>query len=114
MISHNCVPLPTVIHRNRFRYTQVSKSDAAFLYAQWGYGKIIAYEVFRRRRRKARVIKGKFLPANERFPNNEAFGKWAWSCWTLEDAQEKFHALSSKPNKAEFKKTSPLDSIINW
>jgi len=110
MISQNCVPLPAVIHRNRFRYTQVSKSDAAFIYAQCGYNKIIAYEVFARKVREARVLNGIVLPAKERFPNNEAFGKWAWSCWTLEDAQEKFHALSSKPHKAEVKTTFPLDS----
>lgn len=97
--SQNYVPLRATIHRYGFRYTLLSKSDSAFIYAQWGYNQIIGYEVFRRRTREGRVLNGKYLPACERFPNHEAFGYWAWSFWTKEKAIRKFKEISNEPMK---------------
>ena len=97
--SQNYVPLRATIHRYGFKYTLLSKSDSAFIYAQWGYNRIIGYEVFRRRKREGRVLNGKYLPACERFPNNEAFVYWAWSFLTQEKAIEKFKQISGEPKK---------------
>jgi hypothetical protein len=75
-----------------FQYTLVKRTESKAIYRREGYGN---YEVF--------IIKPK-KPVSifttdtgydmiERFPNNEAFGKTAWACSTLELAEKRYAIL---------------------
>jgi len=49
--------------------------------------------VFRLKVRQEWSIGGKIIPATERFPKDEDFGKWAWNFYTLERAMKKYEEL---------------------
>jgi len=57
---------------------------------------IYAYEVFLKKVRPDRMVYGKVVPTRECFPHDEAFGKWAWSYWTLDMALKRFELLEDK------------------
>ena len=73
---NNLDPLPCRIKRHGFFYIKLMENEKAFIYEQWGYGKMIAFEVFKKVIKTESINWGKVLPAKIRFPNNEAFGKW--------------------------------------
>jgi len=52
-----------------------------------------AYEVFKIKIDKPKIVFGISLPEREKFPGNEDFGKWAWTCIELEDAMNRFNNL---------------------
>lgn len=56
------------------------------------------FESFERKINKARVIDGVELPASEAFPNDEAFGKWAFLSETIEGAELKAAEIDAKVN----------------
>jgi hypothetical protein len=75
------------IVKGGFTHRQVKQGTYAYIYEQSDTrGKVKGYEVFKRKTRKARVVGNKFLESSERFPESEAFGKWAWSKWSPEGA----------------------------
>ena len=55
----------------------------------------VAYELFKRRIDKPKVIFGISLPEREKFPGNEDFGKWAWACTSLDRALWRFDVIES-------------------
>jgi len=89
------IPLPQIIKKNGFGYTQVSRGKKTCVYAQWYKNNIIAYEVFIIRIRPNRCIKGEWLEAREKFPADEDLGYHAWVYKTLERAEEKYNSLEN-------------------
>lgn len=88
-------PLPLNLRKNGFNYTQVLRGKRSCIYMQRYSEKTKQYEVFLIKERQARELWGKILPASEIFPNNEAFGRWAWAYNTFDRAKEKFDELES-------------------
>lgn len=88
--------LETVLIKNKFVYKQVKRNKNKAIYSQHYQenGPIVAYEVFKIKQRKATVIYGKEYPAQEVFPADNNFGYTAWSCRTLQRAEEKFEEIS--------------------
>lgn len=89
-------PLPEIIHKRGFTYTQVCRGQRSCIYAQGVSGNIVCYEVFIIKITQPRHFKSKFIEAHERFPHDESFGRWAWSFSTLEEAKTKFNELESQ------------------
>lgn len=59
------------------------------------------YEVFIITTRPKRILAGKILEACEAYPNNEAFGYWAWEYRSLDAAIRKFEELESRSQNEE-------------
>lgn len=66
-------------------FTQTYKTDRAFIYEVYSDDSI-HYEVFKR------LLNKRF--ACESYPTSKAFGIWAWTCMTLEDALDKLYELN--------------------
>jgi hypothetical protein len=45
----------------------------------WDDNRLISYEVFHKRFAPKKTINGQVIPEHMMFPNDEAFGVWAWS-----------------------------------
>ena len=84
------LPHPVKLRKNGFEYRFRQKGRRSYIYAQRGTNSDEAYEVFLIRYREERIINGKILPAKERFPSNEDFGRFAWTYRTWEEAWNKF------------------------
>ena len=95
----NYKQLPPSLKKNGFAYTLVRRTERVCIYAQAVSEKVTAYEVF-----IPRIIKPTLLPSGYRseacevFPGNEDFGKTAWTCTTLEKANERFDQLQIREN----------------
>ena len=84
--------LHTAIKKNRYQYKLIERTPTKAIYAQEDYG----YEVF-----KINLFKPhpKSLDDLERydlveyFPNNEDFGRKAWSVRSFDDAKKIYDAL---------------------
>ena len=87
--------LPIRLRRNGFNYTLVLRGSRSCIYEQEVSKNQKHYEVFLIKIKPERFFHNKILVAAERFPYSEAFGKWAWSFWTKEEAFEKFEKLES-------------------
>jgi hypothetical protein len=87
-------PLPESIHKNNLFLRQLKRTDHIAMYSVHlsPDSQVCGYEVFLVRTAKAEqsIIKGKTIsqPDRELFPNNEAFGTWAWS-WATRDQAER-------------------------
>lgn len=68
-----------------FIFTQTNKSEKGFIY-KVDTGSSVHYEVFKRK------INNRFNCVS--YPSDNAFGMWAWSCSTLERANEIFDQLN--------------------
>ncbi len=77
--------LNSEIRKNGFTYKQVAKTDKGYIYCQIMNNKIIAYEVFEHKENK--------LYNTVSFPGNEAFGLWAWTYRTLDEAKNKLQTI---------------------
>ena len=96
--------LPVKLRKNGFNYTQVLRGERSCIYEQMVCEEkdIKYYEVFLIRVRPQRTAFGKEFPAKERFPNDEAFGKWAWTFRSYEDAKWRFDELEAGKTRLEF------------
>ena len=88
-------PLPKILRKNGFTYTQVCRGVKSFIYSQTVSVHVVYYEVFMLKTAPAQNFKGKFIEERERFPHNEAFGHWAWAFLSYEDAMERFNELEA-------------------
>jgi len=79
------------VRKNGFDYTLKRRGKHHVIYEQKFKGTIVGYELFKIKIKPARKVGGVWLPAKERFPHDEAFGKWAWSFYTWERAINKFN-----------------------
>ena len=68
-------------------FSQISKTKHAFLYEVKG-NDTIHYEVFKRRENTMYDCIS--------YPTDKAFGIWAWTCGTLDRAEEKFNELDNE------------------
>jgi len=89
--------LPQKLRYNRFNYTLVLRGQRSCIYEQEVTPDLKYYEVFRIKIRKEKTIKikgiEKKIEAGEKWPRDEDFGVWAWTCRTLERAKERFNEL---------------------
>jgi len=85
------------IQKNGFLYKLYKKGEKAYMYEQSDPREdaFHAYEVFKIRIDKPKEIFGIQLPEREKFPGNEDFGKWAWSCNQLDRALIKFELIET-------------------
>lgn len=60
------------------------------------------FEVFQRRVYKGREIEGKEIPPAEAYPNDNAFGVWAWTFERLDAARAK--AFTIRPHSSTLPK----------
>lgn len=95
-------PLPLNLHKNTYDYTQLFRGTKSCMYEQRDSGPVVYFEVFLIRIKPERIIKGKKIPAKERFPHNEAFGDWAWSFRNYEEALWRFKELEEGKTKEDF------------
>lgn len=74
-------------------FKQIFKDDHWYIYEVSLEGKISHFEVFRKRE----LLAGGFAKENYiPYPRADAFGKWAWTGRTLEDA---FELINRKENQ---------------
>ena len=92
--------LPKEKRYHGFTYKQISCGGRAYFYAQTKEGRIIAYEVFKRRYAppRTREIAGETMVfgGGDQWPHNEAFGSWAWAFMTEAKARAKFNQLEAE------------------
>jgi hypothetical protein len=92
--------LPSEISKNGYVYRLVERDHKRAIYSQSIGSKIYAYEVFIVKNQKASSQKiGEqwiYRENSELFPNNEAFGKWAWTYPKLSQAKAKFYELKNR------------------
>lgn len=84
-----------------FTYNLIEQGKKALIYQQVdAAGIIMGYEVFELRIQMARekIIKGKKIDfiMKIQFPNDRAFGVWAWSSRNIDRAKERFRELENK------------------
>lgn len=89
--------LPEKIKRKGFIYELEKRGTKSLIYRQVDDedNLVVAYEVFKIKVDKPKVVFGIQLNEREVFPANEDFGKWAWSCSGRERAEQKFQYLES-------------------
>ena len=86
--------LPPIIRKNGFTYTQILRGVRSFVYEQRITPEIKYYEVFELRIQPAKTFpSGKSYTTMERFPGNEDFGEWAWTCRNYKRAYERYLEL---------------------
>lgn len=88
-------PLGTTFKKNSFFYEQVERVGDVAIFKQRlrpGVG-CLAFEVIKITHEPDRVMHGTLIPAHERAPGNEEFGRKGWSYPTLESAQKKMAQL---------------------
>lgn len=90
-------PLGTTYRKNTYHYEQVIRDGDLAIFKQRlrpGEG-CLAFEVIRVRQDPDRMIAGTLVPAHERAPGNEEFGRFGWSFSTLEAAKAKLRELQN-------------------
>lgn len=92
----NIRPLKTKYRKNGFDYTIVRRGQRSFIYCQHVTDQVKYNEVFYRRVAPQWTIDDNIIPARESFPNDEAFGVWAWSFRSDKRAIEKFKELEDE------------------
>lgn len=77
--------LETHIRKNGYDYYKEVETDTGFIYRQEDNGIVVSFEVFKR------VENTRFNCVS--FPGNEAFGLWAWTYRTIEDAKKRLNTF---------------------
>lgn len=101
METAEIVQLPTEYKRSGFIHRQLRRGQFVFIYQVFTEnGTIAGYEIFKRLVSKAGMAKfgggpAVFVPAKERKPNDESFGKWAFNTTTEEKAIKYFDMLET-------------------
>lgn len=91
--------LAEVINRNGYIYKQLKRTDKAAMYSQSDVEDLEAdfraFEVFKIKIGKAKIVFGVELPEKEKFPSDEDFGKWAWTYTDYEKAIDRFNKIEN-------------------
>jgi hypothetical protein len=91
--------LADVINRNGYIYKQLKRTDKAAMYSQSDAEDLEAdfkaFEVFKIKIGKAKVVFGVELPEKEKFPSDEDFGKWAWTYTDYGKAMDRFNKIEN-------------------
>lgn len=83
-----------------FTYNLFNQGKKALIYQQVdAAGNILSYEVFKIKIQmaKEKIIKGKKIDfiMKIQFPNDNAFGVWAWSYFNIKEAEKRFNELEN-------------------
>lgn len=84
--------LSSEVKKNGYKYRLIIRTDTKAIYAQENYG----FEVFKIRRSKPHPKATEDLKNYDKveiFPNDEDFGKVAWTYPSLEDAQKRYEMI---------------------
>jgi hypothetical protein len=96
----NVVRLSDVMRKNSYTYVLYRRGKRSCVYEQKLTELRSVYEVFIIQISRNRILPdGSTGVAKEVFPHNEAFGKTAWSCTTLERALIRFNELEGISNE---------------
>lgn len=87
--------LPLKLRKSGHDYTQVQRGEKSCIYEQRFCGKLISYEVFIIKITPEKELNGKLIEVREKFPNNEAFGTWAWAITSWDRALKRFNELEN-------------------
>lgn len=122
MKTTEIVQLPTEYKRSGFVHKQFRRGQFAFIYQVFNSeGEFTTYEVFKRLVSKAGMAKfgggpEVFVPAKERKPNDESFGKWAFCASTEEKAVKYFETLEGCGGDLrvfmEFRSPNPMVKVF--
>ncbi len=88
-------PLRQIVRNNGFTYIQIHRGEISCIYAQGISEIFLGYEIFLIKISPSRQFKGKLIDAHERFPHNEAFGRWTWIFNSYKEVLEKFNELEA-------------------
>ncbi len=92
--------LPLVLkeemRKGAYKYKLVQRGAKSCIYSKSFSSSFRCFEVFQIKTRPERIVKDSFLPAQERFPNHEDFGEWAWTYRCFENALAKFKLLEDE------------------
>lgn len=99
-------PLPIILTKNGFTYTQVLRTGKVCIYRQEVAENLNYFEVFTVKDKPQTLFKGKLTPEREKFPCDEDFGKTAWSSRTFDEAEVRFKKLVEKQSQ---KNTGTID-----
>lgn len=92
--------LSDVVQKNGYTYTQIKRGGKAVIYSQKPSDPEIIgtheyFEVFKIKISPPKTVFGVELPEKEKFPSDEDFGKWAWSCPNYDSAVAKFNKIEN-------------------
>jgi hypothetical protein len=90
--------LPPNKRKNGYDFTLVLRGTKSCIYEQRVSETESHFEVFLIKAKTKRIFANKTFEAEEIFPNNEAFGYWAWTYRSFEEAQKKFIEIEKKRN----------------
>lgn len=80
-----------------YTYTQIERSDSAYLYEVSKYGVFMCFEVFKRKNSPVCIDFEKRLYSEtefkESYPKSNSFGVWAWTKSTKQSALDLFNTL---------------------
>ena len=98
--KNNPKPLPLELIRRGFIYSQIWNEPGYYIYELRVQESdlIIGYDVFREKIKDGRYFRDKLFHTKIAWPNDEAFGSWAWSCNTLSSALDKLCECKQKAN----------------
>ena len=100
-MKHESFLLKKKIRKSVFTYIQIARTDCVAIYAQYLYGRVICYEVFKIKIQKERNFDGRHFPRKEKFPSDSEFGKNAWAIRKFTQAYTKYVMLNAEIGKEE-------------
>jgi len=108
--------LPPNKRKNGYDFTLVLRGTKSCIYEQRVSETESHFEVFLFKTRGERIIANKTFEAEEIFPHNEAFGYWAWTYRSFEEAQKKFIEIEKNGIMIDFIKvdvTQYREELLN-
>lgn len=97
--------LPELFESKGYKHTQIYVCREAYIYERKSDGGRAHYEVFERKISKAHPMSENQQPI-ERYPKDEHFGKWAWSCMDLTSAKNRVEEIKNRVKARNQKKAA--------
>jgi hypothetical protein len=95
----NMRTLPDNFQRNGFSFRKIRRTGRVCLYQQIINEKVIFYLVFIVQVKPKKFFKNKHIPAYERMPSSESYGRSAWIIKHFDAATIKFDYLVERKQK---------------
>lgn len=119
METEKIIAMPTEYTLYGHVHTLLRKGEYGFLFeVKDEDGKVLAYEVFKKKISKAGMAKfgggpARWVDSKERIPGNEAFGKWAWCLGNTGDVESTLAKANDYFEKLEEFK-GDLKAFLNY